>query len=228
MRRHALVVTVGTCLTLAGCSDGGGANGVAELGPGEIRAEVQEAVDQAESVHATGSFEFGNGGILELDITADRSGGTGTVAFMGSEFEVLSVAGTEYMRASAEVWENMTTDAAEVDALADRWAKGSAGSRAGIDMSRFLDLELIVEGLLVPDDEFAKGEETEVNGQAVIGLETPDGVTIYIATTGEPLPVQRASPDGESGSLDLEWDVDAEIAVPDQAEVVDLSEVDVD
>lgn len=229
-RATAFLVAIGG-VVLAGCvgeGDGDGtANGVADLGPDEILSEAQAAAEAASSVHMTGSFEFTeDGGKLEFDITADQSGGTGVVTLMGTEFEVLSVEGTEYMRAGADFWGTVMGDPAEVERAADKYVKGSAGGAAGIDMSRFLDFDFIVDERLVPDGEITKGEQIVVGEQSVIGLEVEDGTTMYVATTGEPLPVRLAPPDGEFGSFDFEWGVDADIVAPDEADVIDLSEIE--
>lgn len=224
MRKRAAVLTAGVGMVLAGCGgDGDSGNGVAELGVDEIFAEAQEAIDAAETARivGTGSIE---GEAMELDLTYGPDSGVGTIGLGGAEFELTSVDGNVYMFGSSATWEQLG-GGAFASMLADKYVLIPADDPSFSEMTEFLDLSAMGSELLVPDGEVTKGDETEINGQAVIALVDEDGSTLYVATTGEPLPVQVTPPEGESGTMDFEWGVEVDVTAPDEADVVDLSEI---
>jgi hypothetical protein len=224
-RRAAAVLAVGVGVTLAGCGgDDDTANSVAELDAAEILAQAQDALDAADTVSIVGSVEA-DGEQLELDLAYAPDGATGAITIQGFDLELLSVDGNLYMRGNAEMWDGVSGVPGAGALLADKYVLIPADDPAFADMAEFTDFSALTDELLTPEGEVTKGEETEIDGQPVIGLEDEDGSTLYIATTGDPLPVQVAPPEGEEGMLDFEWGVEVEVTAPDESEVVDLSEL---
>lgn len=222
VRRTAAVLAVGMGTMLAGCGGDGG-NGVADLGVDEILAEAQEAIDAAETARIVGSGTL-EGETMDLDLTYGVDSAIGAIGVGGAEFELTSVDGNVYMYGGTESWTQLGGEAF-ASMLADKYVLVPADDPSFSDMAEFLDLSAMTSELLVPDGEVTKGDESEIDGQAVIALVDEDGSTLYIATTGEPLPVQVTPPEGESGTLDFEWDVEVDITAPDEADVIDLTEL---
>ena len=224
MRTRAAALTVGVGVVLAGCSgDGGGDNGVVDLEPDGILAEAEEAIDAAESasIVGTGTIE---GQTFDLDLTVGADSGVGVIGQNGAEFEITLVDGNAYMYGDAAAWEAMGAGAF-AGLVADKFVQIPTDDPSFAEFAEFLDLNAMTSELLAPDGEVTKGEQTEIDGQSVIGLVDEDGSTLYIATTGDPLPVQMTSPEGEEGTLDFEWDVEVEVTAPDESEIVDLAEL---
>lgn len=225
MRKHTVAVIAAISgVVLAGCGeDGGGGNGVADLEPDEILAEAQAAIDAAESAHIVGSGPF-EGQAMELDLMYGADSGVGTIGFGGAEFEITSVDGNLYMNGGAAAWEQVGGGAAAT-MLADKYVQIPQDDSSFSEMAELIDLGAMTDELLVPDGEVTMGEESEIDGQPVIGVVDEDGSTLYVATTGEPLPVQATAADGEDATIDFEWDVEVEVTAPDEADVVDMTEL---
>jgi hypothetical protein len=221
-RRTAALLVVAASITLAGCGDSD--NGVADLAADEIVAEVLEAAEAAESVQVTGEMEVDGEG-LAFDMGFTAGGATGTLTFEGADIELLSVDGDVYMRGDADAWTTMTGNPSAGALLANRYALLPADDASFEDFAAFTDLAGFVDELMTTEGSVSKGDEAEIGGQKVIGLISDDeGGTLYVATTGDPLPIQLAAPEGETGSLDFDWDATVEVAAPDDEDVIDLTE----
>jgi hypothetical protein len=221
-RRTAALLVVAASITLAGCGDSD--NGVADLAADEIVAEVLEAAEAAESVQVTGEMEV-DGTELAFDMGFTADGATGTMTAEGVDIELLSVDGDVYMSGDADMWTTLAGDPAAGALLANRRVLVPADDAAFEDFAGFADLAGFVDELMTTEGSVSKGEETEIDGQKVIGVISDDeGGTLYVATTGDPLPIQLAAPEGETGSLDFDWDATVEVAAPDDEDVIDLTE----
>lgn len=225
MRKHTMAVIAAISgVVLAGCGeDGSGGNGVADLGADEILAEAQAAMDAAESARIVGSGTF-EGQTMELDLRYGTDSGVGTIAIDGAEFEVTYVDGNIYMNGAAAAWEQAGAGPA-ASMLADKHARIPADDPAFASMAQLVDLSAMTDEVLVPEGEVTKGEESEIDGRPVVGVVNEEGRALYIATTGEPVPVQMTAPEGEDGTVDFEWDVEVEVTAPDEADVIDMTEL---
>lgn len=238
MKRHAAVaLLVGAGVALSGCGGGDGdseggnegesesENGIADMESGQILTELQDAVAAAESVQLTGELSDG-GQDLVIDMTYGPDSAAGTIASEGIEFEFLSVDGDVYMKASADTWDSFG-GAGLGQLIGDLYVLVPSDDAALGEMTEIVDREAFVREIFsdVDAEGATKGEETEIDGRPALGLSSDDGSVLYIATTGDPLPIQIAAPEGETGSLDFEWDIDVDITAPDEADVADLSEL---
>jgi hypothetical protein len=77
----------------------------------------------------------------------------------------------------------------------------------------------VLDGLLNPSGEITKGTVGEADGQPAVPLESSDG-TLWVATTGEPLPLLIEQNDGAGRASFGEWSAPVEIPVPPADQVV--------
>ncbi len=208
---------------MAGCG-GDDDNGIAGLSAAEILTETQEAAEAAESLRVEGAVsDEGSEFSISMELTADSS--TGTLSAEGISFELLSVGDDLYMRADADAWTTMAGDPGAGALLADRYVLVPPGDTSFDSFADFGGLDNFTESVLTPVGSVTKGDETEVNGEPAIGLVSSEGGVMYIATTGDPLPVRLDPPEGQTGGLDFEWDVSVDIEAPDEDDIVDLSSI---
>jgi hypothetical protein len=243
--RVLLVTLVVTAAALvAGCgsesgSGGGGStsaptattpadNGVAALSAKEILARAQDALGKAESVHIKGGG-FSEGEQFALDMRYGTEGATGTLTANGQTIELLRVASTVYMKGSEAFWRSIGgAQAAEL--LKGRYLKVPSSTPDFAELASFTDLSKNAAELLKPDGEISKGERKTINGIEAIGLNSSEGGTLYIATRGEPYPLQvvpsGSSKRDESGSLEfLDYGKPVKVTAPSADEVVDVSKL---
>jgi hypothetical protein len=86
-------------------------------------------------------------------------------------------------------------------------------------------LDSFIDGVLDPAGELAKGTTTQVRGAQAIGVvdtDEEDGGTVYVALTGEPLPLHIEGAEGSTeGAVDfLDWGKAVEVTAPAEGDVV--------
>jgi len=85
--------------------------------------------------------------------------------------------------------------------LADKWLKAPAvGNFSSI--AHFTDMRALFDQAFANHGTLAKGQTTTLDGQKVVALrDTTKGGIVYIATTGQPYPVEVVKSGSESGSI---------------------------
>jgi len=209
-------VAAAAVLVLGAC--GAGSNGVAELDPDAILDQVKEAVDGATSVHISGEFPS-QGTKVALDLSLTSQGdATGTVTNDGLALNLLTVDGTSWYSADEAFWETRVGPelAAQLGGKYVEIAKTDTTFDAFIDWSTFWD-----KGVLSPSDTVTKGNESTFEGEAAIELiDSSDNGLLYVATTGEPLPLGIKG--GEGGTvLFSDWNADVSVTPPPAEDVID-------
>ena len=211
---------------VAGCGGGGSAdNGVAKLSATQALAKVSEATKAVKSVHIAGTIDQ-DGQKLALDVHAADKHGQGTLRINGGSLEVRLVAGTTYVRGSAETFTKLGAPAQQAQLLGDKWLKsgGSGGQFAAF--SQFLDTSTLFDSLLKPQGSIKTGRTTTINGQQVFELvdESSGAGSLFISRTGKPLPVRIVKQGTGGGQVDFtDYDEDVNVTVPSGA--VDLSQL---
>lgn len=200
----AAVVAAG----IAGCggsSGGASDNGVAAKSPDAIIAAVMKATSTVKSVHVSGSVSSGSMPItLDLSLLAGK-GGTGEMSLDGASFRMIVVNQTVYINGSDAFWKKVGGNSSVVELLHGKWFKAPvSGQFQGI--AKLADVNALFTGLLTGHGTLAKGATSTVAGQKVIAVtDKTKGGTLYVATTGEPYPVQI---DGTSGGQTLRVNFD--------------------
>jgi hypothetical protein len=226
MRRRLLVVTPLVLLAVlaAGCGGGSSSNGVAAKSASQILADAKAAARKASSVHYHGSITE-SGTPLAVDIRISGSaGGTGSMTIQGSKVEVIRVGDKAYLKGS-QAFYTQVAGAAAAALLKGKWLMGSATSGDLASLAALTDMTQLFDQALKPDGTISKGKETTIDGQKVIGLTSSNGGTLYIATTGEPYPVEIEQGKGSStGTIHFdEWNKKVEVKAP--ADAVDISKL---
>jgi hypothetical protein len=200
-------------------------NGVTALAADEILQRAKAALKQTKSFHAKGTLDQ-DGQKTDLDLKVDGADFAGSMAFGPAKVELLQVGADKYFRPN-EQFLAMAGDAKQGKALAKavggRWIAGAEDDKSFAELFQLGS----VDELLKPTGALSKGEEKQIGGVPAIGLQDagdPDSV-LYVATTGEPYPVQLAGKGGAAVAFDAFGDTFPEIAKPPAAQVVDFSKL---
>jgi hypothetical protein len=213
-------------LALAGCgsSSDSSDNGVAAKSPAQIVAAAKSAADKASSVHVSGSLVSGGVPLtLDLSLVAGK-GGQGRISQNGLSFEVIQLEGTAYISGSPSFYSHFAGPAA-AQLLQGKWLKASATTGSLATLAPLTELSKLVDAAVATHGALSKGAKTTVEGQPAIPItEAAQKGTLYVATTGQPYPIQIAKAGGGGGKIVLsKWNQPVKLAAPKNA--VDLSEL---
>lgn len=223
------VLGLAATAALAGCgsssSSGGSSNGVASKSADQILAQAKTATSGAKSVHVSGST-VSNGTPVTLDLSlVAGQGGTGTFSQSGLSVQLIATSNTIYLNGTKAFWEKFG-GAAAAQLLAGKWLKASASNSSFAGIAQLADFHKLIGSALDQHGSLAKGGTSTVNGQSVVGVkDTTQGGTLYVATTGQPYPVQLAKTSGaDSGKLNFDkWNQTVTISPPSSS--IDLSQL---
>jgi hypothetical protein len=220
------------CL-LAGCGGGSSSsssassssgNGVQDKSPAQILAATKAASDAAHSVHVAGSIVSGGSPItLDMNLLAGK-GGRGKLSESGLSFELIQVGSTVYIKGSPAFYKHIGGTAA-AQLLQGKWLKAPASSSDFASLSQLTDLRQLIDQTLSNHGTLAKTGTSTVNGQKVVGIaDKSQGGTLYIATTGQPYPVQIAKSGGSGGKISFDrWNSSVTVAAP--ANAIDVAQL---
>jgi hypothetical protein len=212
---------------LAGCgssSSGSSGNGVASKSPAEIVAAARAAADGASSVHVSGSTTTG-GTPITLDLTlAAGKGGQGQVSENGLSFEMIETGGTVYIKGSQAFYSHFA-GAAAAQLLEGKWLKAPSSNASFAGLSSLTDLRKLLSAALGSHGALSAAGTSTVNGQAVVGVrDTTQNGTLYVATAGQPYPVQIAKNSAGGGAITFdEWNKPVTLAAP--ADAIDIEQL---
>jgi hypothetical protein len=236
MRRaaHAAVAGAACVIAISACGGGGSSggktvpkdNGLAAKSAQEILDAAKNAARQKATVHAAGTHvESGDTEALTMDLDSAHDAAGGFLTINGDRIDVRRVGTQIYVKASKSFLETQAgLNAAQSTLAADKWLKTTTSNT---DFAAFIDFTSIDE-LLKPTGAVTKGTESVVNGQKVIGLVdskgTADEGTLYISTTGDPLPASIVAGGSGSGTTTFtNWGASLNIVAP--ADAIDLSQL---
>jgi hypothetical protein len=222
-----LVPLVASAALLAGCtgtpepasspSATATTNGVEELEADAIVDRAREAVEEAESVKATGEAEAEDGTTLAFELVYVGDDAAGTADVYGVDAELIKIGSDVYINADPALYAAFVPEEQQplLAAIAGKWVK--------IDASLvvvFVPVQLTAVDWLEPVGTVTKGEITTINGTQAIGLEDSDGSEMFIAIEGEPYPLQYT---GEGFQIEFsDFGESVEIEAPPAADVVDI------
>lgn len=237
----ALALTLG--VTLAGCSSSSGSsssssaapsassNGIADYTTTEIISRMKAAAKDASSVHVVGDT-----GGSKIDVQLSKDGSTGTIGDGTSDIKLTVTPAMIYIQAPAEYYKSKFGEAAAT-LLSGKWLAIPATDASASDYAVFKDAQSLLDGFLssVPDS-LEKGKTGTINGIPAISLSgggtlapsptsTGAGATLWVATIGQPYPLQ-IKPNEGAGQIDFtDWNKPVTITPPNASEVVDLSKL---
>jgi hypothetical protein len=224
LRAAAVPGLVLLATALAGCGGSSSGNGVAAKTPNEIVAATKVAADAARSVHVSGSIVSGGSPItLDMDVLAGK-GGRGQLSESGLSFELIQTGGTVYIKGSPAFYRHIGGTAA-AQLLQGRWLKAPTTSSEFASLASLTDLRQLIDTTLANHGALTKGATTTVDGQKVVGVtDTSKGGTLYIATTGQPYPIEVTKDGANGGKIVLDrWNESVSLAAP--ANAIDIAQL---
>ena len=210
--------------TLAGCGSSSSGNGVAAKSPAAILAAAKLAADDATSVHVAGSIVTAKAPItFDMELLTGK-GARGTLSESGASFELIQIGGTVYLKGSAAFYRRIGgSEAAKL--LEGKWLKAPASSSSLAALSSLINLDELIDSVLANHSTLAKGATSTVAGERVIALtDTANGGTLYVATSGQPYPIEitKAGTDGGKIVFD-DWDQAVTLTAPEDA--IDITQL---
>ena len=161
---------------------------------------ARNAVASARSVHVAGTV-MNRGSRITLDLNlVNGRGGQGSMGQNGLSFQVVRVGGEVYIDGTFAFWRRFVGNAA-APLLWGKWIKAPAGGRLAA-LATLTDLQKLFDQLLSSHGRLAKGSITTVRGQRVIAVkDITYGGTLYVATTGEPYPLEVVKNSSNGGRI---------------------------
>jgi hypothetical protein len=231
---RGLVVAAALVLLIAlpvGCggssssSSSSSSNGVADKSPADILAATKVAADAAKTVHVSGSIVSGGSPItLDMNLLAGK-GGRGQLSESGLAFELIQVGKTVYIKGSPAFYKKIGGTAA-AQLLQGKWLKAPASNSDFASLSQLTDLRQLVDQTLeTHGSSLTKGGSSTIAGQKVVGItDKTKGGTLYIATTGQPYPVQIVKTGSSGGKITFDrWNSSVTLAAP--ANAIDVAQL---
>jgi hypothetical protein len=216
-QRTAISPTLALAIALAALVGCGGSsdNGVASKSASEILAAARNAVASARSVHV--ESEAAQGPLtLKQNLDLARNGGHAHISGLGIDFEVIRTGNTLYIKGSPVFYQRLGITPTRVPKGA--WIKTPASSRQFAQLAAFTDLKSEVNRLISSTGPITKGATTTRNGQKTIELKNSGRLytgALYIATTGDPYPIQTSKTGRETGHTTLtNWNRPVSLSAP--------------
>jgi hypothetical protein len=214
--RRVVPMLVATAALLAGCggSGGSGGNGIAAKPATQIVAAAGQAAIHAHSVYVTGSVASSGQQVgLNLHLV-NGTGAQGTITTGGLRVDIVSLGTTVYVKGSDAFWQHVG-GANAVHLFHGKWLKGPSNGDLG-SFAQFSDFTSLFQKLLTHAGPVAKGHTTTIRGQSAITVhDTSQGGTLYVATQGQPYPLEVAKPGANGGRVDfLQYNQSFPISAP--------------
>jgi hypothetical protein len=218
------LIAIALVLALAGCGGSSGSNGVESKSAQQILEATKAAASSAVSVHIEGSIQANGKPIsLDMELLAGK-GGKGTISQEGFTVQIVQSGGAVYINGSSAFYTHVAGPTAAA-LLQGKWLKAPAGSGELASLASLTDLGKLLDTALSGHGAVTKGPVKTVNGQKAIELRdaTKDG-SLFVATTGQPYPLQILKSGGETGKVTFDrWNKPVTITAP--AGAIDISKL---
>ncbi|PSL01885.1 hypothetical protein CLV30_112125 [Haloactinopolyspora alba] len=238
-RQVALGSTVLLAVAVAGCggesehpsvaplaqisvSNDAAENGIADVAPEKALERAISAMESTGSYRVKGTTTDGNALNIVFEVGV---GSTGTIK-SGNPVKLVSVQGAVYVRGDEESMKALVGDDVEAT-IGDRWLALSPKSSSGFSI--FSDGATFAEAVLGAAAPSRITGVSEVDGKLAVGLLFPDtGATLWVAATGEPLPLRFEEKGATAGKGVLTFSnfgADVEVTAPAEDEVLTVDEL---
>lgn len=220
----ASVLVALAVVALAGCGGSSSGNGVSSKSASEILAASKAAAGSASSVHVAGSLSSGGTPItLDLDLVSGH-GGRGQISEGGLSFELIVVDGTVYIKGSSAFYSHFGGSAA-AQLFKGKWLRSPAKGSELASLASLTNFGRLLEQTLASSGVLVKGATSTVAGKPVIELrDTSKNGSLYVATTGQPYPVEIVKRGSETGHVSFtRWNEPVSLSAP--AGAIDLSQL---
>ncbi len=195
-------------------------NGVAGQPADQVLQRSVQALKDAGAVRAAGTVGS-EGGQITMDLRLDTSGDcTGTLSQGGvGSFQVVKAGQQLWVKPDQEFWQSHGGPAM-AQLVGDRYLKTTSDNPDFGEIGSLCDLTDLADQLGTGKTDLAKGGEENVQGRPALALTNTSGAgtgTLYVATTGEPVPLKLAKDTGAVEFSDFGTPVPSATPGPDQS-----------
>jgi hypothetical protein len=200
---------------------------VTALPAADILSRSKAAFKKATSVHVTGGGTSGQDA-FKVDMRYSAGGkAIGTIENGGQTVELRRTGQIVYIKADKSFWTSVA--GAQAGTLfGGKYVKAPLTDKRISAVVSLTDMGSFIDSALSATGPITKGPATTVNGTPAIGLTlkaASGGSTLYVATTGEPLPLE-AKPDAggtDTGKVDfVDYGATVDVPTPPAAQTVDV------
>ncbi|MGD9956167.1 MAG: hypothetical protein AB7O74_16395 [Candidatus Nanopelagicales bacterium] len=225
----AAALAITALLTVSACGSSTGAstteaasNGVADKSAEEILKAAQDAAKAETSVHMVGTVTQ-DSGEMKIDLNVEKGGkAVGTIVMAGATLDIIATGTTVYVKGDKAFWDSQAGEGA-YDLIGDKWVS-STSAKDLESFKDFTDFTTAISQMLNPSGTITKTEASTVDGQAAIGIKDGDKGTLWVATTGDPLPISIDG--GTEGSVTFsDWSKPVTITEPAAADILDPTQI---
>jgi hypothetical protein len=194
-------------------------NGVSALAAADILSKAKAALSAASSFHAKGDMTE-EGQTTSIDVIVSGTKGKGTLTTSGVTFELIKIDNDVYLKAPDDYWKTVIPSGQEAALLLFK------GKYVKVDATnpQFAGLTTVFDPneMLKPEGTVSKGEVGTTGGTPTVTLiDDKDGSKLFIATTGEPLPIRIENK--TQGAVDFtDFNAATDIQAPSADQVFDL------
>jgi hypothetical protein len=200
---------------LAGCGGkkGPSDNGVASMTPQQILVQMKKAVAGASSVHIIGGGT-NNGSTLALDLQlVAGKGGAGHITVSGLSFDIIKIGPKLYFKGEKAFLKQYAGPAASL--FAGRWFAVSTSVPQFASFGSLTDIVKLTNNIIAAAGTLTKGSTKTIDGQPAIAIvDSGNGGTLYVATTGPAYPLELDPAKGKGGVKFTEWDQPVTLKAP--------------
>jgi hypothetical protein len=229
-RRISAVILAATLVAaggvLTGCgSDAPPANGVESLGASDLLSKSLAAADAQTSMRMVTK---GKRGTLDfvVDMKLRRDGGASGSVLIGKEtVSVVTTKTDVFLKADKAYWETQM-DPKFAAALGSMWVKAPVTSKTFATFANLGSYDGILSTFLKPSGPATTGGVSRIASQQAVQVVSDQG-SVWVATEGNPLPVQADVPTTGDVTRFGEWGTTVDVPVPSIADTVDLGSLGV-
>lgn len=225
----ALCVALLASVGLAACGGGesSSGNGVESKSASAILSSSLAAANGAKTVHVSGSGTS-EGTKVKIDLRLDgEKGASGTITKGKLSVQLIRVGGKAYINGGASLYEQFGGgEAAKL--LKGKWLEASATSGELAALNSLTNLKALLGAIEEGHGSLKKGSTKTVDGEKTIAIiDTKQGGTLYVATTGKPYPIELVKTGAEGGHFNFaEWEEPVSISAPPKSHVLDIEKLE--
>ena len=228
-----IAVMAAATTALVGCSQGSSSpssspsptdNGVSASTAEQILVKATDAAKAQSSVQIMANGGSGtSAGKFDVNMSK-TAGASGSVTSDGQTVQFFATEANTWLKADKAYWTKQVNPAA-AELVGDKWVKVPNSNPAFAGLANFANYSNAVTEMLKPGSAVTKGELTTVNGQKAIILVSSKG-QLWVATTGDPLPLQLQSTGAEGGTvMFFHWGSANVGSAPSAADTIDFQKL---
>lgn len=183
-------------------SSAAASNGVTSKTADQILSTAIKAAEAAKSVHVAGAIKSGSSSVgLDLSIV-QGTGASGTISEGSASFKLVDVGGSFYIQPDPAFLLKFAHTNAAAALFKGKWLKASSTDASFASFGELTSIKTLMGSLTQAHGTLTKGATSTLAGQPVIALASSKGGTMYVATTGQPYPLQVSkNGGGQSGKV---------------------------